>query len=58
MGEAFVQAEHSERLHRALFHNIQTSVDIKYVTGDQVYYKHSDGLVWHSPDNVLDQDGQ
>ena len=40
--EAFIQSEHSERIRRALSHNIRTSGDIKYITGDQVYYKRND----------------
>ena len=56
--EAFIQSEHSERIRRALSHNIRTSGDIKYVTGDQVYYKRKDSEEWHGPGSVLGQDGQ
>ena len=56
--EAFIQSEHSERIRRALSHNIRTSGDVKYVTGDQVYYKRKDSNEWHGPGTVLGQDGQ
>ena len=56
--EAFIQSEHSERIRRALSHNIRTSGDVKYVTGDQVYYKRNDSNEWHGPGTVLGQDGQ
>ena len=42
----------------SLSHNSQTSGDIKYITEDQVYHKRNDGSAWHSPYNVLGQDGQ
>jgi len=56
--EAFIQSEHSERIRRALSHNIRTSGDVKYVTSDQVYYKRKDSDAWHGPGTVLGQDGQ
>ena len=56
--EAFIQSEHSERIRRALSHNIRTSGDVKYITGDQVYYKRKDSNEWHGPGTVLGQDGQ
>ncbi|XP_066913250.1 uncharacterized protein [Clytia hemisphaerica] len=33
--EAFIASEHSERIRRALAHNIRTSGEIKYLTGDR-----------------------
>ena len=56
--EAFVQSENSERIRRALRHNIRPSGDIKYVSGDSVYYKRNDASEWHGPGKVLGQDGQ
>ena len=56
--EAFTQSEHSERIKRALSHNIRTTGDVKYVTGDHVYYKRKDSSEWHGPGIVLGQDGQ
>ena len=37
--EAFIASENSWNLRRALSHNIRTSGDIKYLTGDSVYFK-------------------
>lgn len=56
--EAFIASENSEKIRRALAHNIRTSGDIKYVTGDSVYYKRMDSREWHGPAKVLGQDGQ
>ena len=56
--EAFIASEHSERIRRALSHNIRTSGDIKYITGDHVYYKRNDSNEWKGPGTVLGQDGQ
>ena len=56
--EAFIQCENSERIRRALTHNVRSSGDIKYITGDSVYYKRNDSSAWHGPGKVLGQDGQ
>ena len=36
---AFLASECSEKLRRALRRNIRSSGDIKYFTGDKIYYK-------------------
>jgi transposase InsO family protein len=56
--EGFTQAESSERIRRALNHNLCSSNDIKYVNGDKVFYKHKDDKRWHGPGTVIGQDGQ
>ena len=56
--EAFIPSENSEKLRRALSHNIQTSGGVKYLTGDLVYLKRLDSNSWHGPAKVLGQDGQ
>ena len=56
--EAFIECESSERLKRALNHNVRSSGDIKYVTGDIVYYKRLNEPRWKGPATVLGQDGQ
>ena len=56
--EAFIASENSEKIRRALSHNIRTSGDIKYITGDQIYYKRSNSRERHGPATVLGQDGQ
>ena len=37
--QAFIASESSEKLRRALRHNVRTTGDIKYITGDSVYFK-------------------
>ena len=37
--EAFIAAENSDRIRRALTHNIRSSNDYVYTTGDLEYYK-------------------
>ena len=37
--QVYIASESSERTRRALNHNIRTSGDTKYVTGDNVYLK-------------------
>ena len=54
---AFMQSEASEKIRRALRHNVSSSVDTKYVTGDVVYYKRNDCSRWRGPGKVLGQDG-
>ena len=56
--KAFISSENSEYIRRALSHNIRGSADVKYDTGDSVYYKRIDGKEWHGPAKVLGQDGQ
>ena len=55
--EAFIASENSEKISRALAHNVRTSGDIKYITEDHVYFKHVDSREWHGPATVLAQDG-
>ena len=56
--EAFIASENSEKLRRALSHNIRTSGDIKYLTGVLVYFKRLNNNQWHSPAKVPGQEGQ
>ena len=56
--EAFIKSESSEKIRRALRHNVRTSGDIKYLTGDSVYYKRLNSRKWSGPGTVLGQDGQ
>ena len=56
--EAFIQSENSERIRRALSHNIRTYSDHKYLTGDSVYFKRANEKRWRGPGKVLGQDGQ
>ena len=56
--EAFTAAENSGRISRALSHNIRTTCKVKYMTGDQVYFKRANSREWHGPATVLGQDRQ
>ncbi len=53
--KAFIQAESSERIRRALRHNIRPSGTV-YQPGDKVYYKRDNQ--WKGPGKVLGQDGK
>lgn len=54
---AFIQAEASERIRRALRHQIRAS-NTHYETGDTVYYKRDDNPRWKGPGKVIGQDGK
>ena len=56
--KAFIESENSERIKRALNHNIRSSGDTKYMTGDVVFYKRNDSQLWKGPGTVIGQDGQ
>ena len=51
--EAFVKAESSERVQRALRKNTRTHNNVKYITGDIVYYKRNDDRRWRGPGTVI-----
>ena len=55
---AFVECENSEKIKRALRHNMTSSSQTKYFTGDSVYYKRADSRKWKGPGKVIGQDGQ
>ena len=50
--KAFVEDESNEKIRRALRHNIHTSGDTKYFTGDMVYFKSDDCPKWRGPGTV------
>ena len=54
----FIKNESYEKLRRAMQHNIRTSQDTKYYSGDLVYYKQKDDSYWKGPGTVIGQDGQ
>ena len=54
----FIKNESCEKLRRAMWHNIRTSQDTKYYSGDLVYYKQKDNNYWKGPGTVIGQDGQ
>ena len=56
--KAFVEAENSNRIRRALRHNIRPNSKNKFYTGDLVYYKRNDLRKWQGPGTVIGQDSQ
>ena len=56
--ESFIKAESSAKLQRAMCHNIRSTNNSKYFTGDVVLYKRNNSKKWHGPGTVLGQDGQ
>ena len=55
--KAFIMNENSEKIRRALWHNIRTSNDSIFVSGNSVYYKCICGRRWRGPAAVLVKDG-
>ena len=51
--EAFIASKNFKKIRRALSHNIRTCGDVKYITGDSVYYKRMNSREWHGPAKVL-----
>lgn len=56
--KAFMEAESSERIKRALVHNIRPSSNNKFYIGDTVYYKRMDSRKWKGPGRVIGHDIQ
>ena len=56
--EAFIESESSERIRRALRHNIRTYSDEIYENGEIVYYRRKNVKGWKGPATVLGKDGQ
>ncbi|GAB1610627.1 hypothetical protein Ahia01_001349000 [Argonauta hians] len=50
---AFIQAEASEKLRRALMKKTRMSTVHSYKTGHEVYYKRKDSRRWHGPGIVI-----
>ena len=53
--EAFIASENSEKIRRALNHTVTNSGDIKYITGDSVYFTKANERRWRGPGKVLGQ---
>ena len=56
--KAYIESESSERVKRALKHNLRTTNNHKYVSGDIVFYKRNDAKKWKGPAKVLGTDSQ
>lgn len=55
---AFTQAESSERLKRALCHNVRESDPGDMHYGDEVFYKRLDSPEWRGPGTIIGKDGK
>ena len=55
---AFISCENDERIRRALKSNVRGSGEVKYLTGDEVFYKRDDAVQWHGPGTVIGQINQ
>jgi transposase InsO family protein len=55
---AFIESESSERIRRALRHNIRTYANETYESGDKVYYRRKGYKGWKGPGVVIGKDGQ
>ena len=51
--KAFISSENDERIRRALSHNVRSSSEIKYISGDSVLYKRSESNEWRGPATVI-----
>ena len=56
--KAFVQSENSEKIRRALRHNIRPSANNKFFNGNNVIYKLNDSKKWKGPGIVIGHDSQ
>ena len=54
---AYMASESSNKIQRALSHNVRTTGEIKYFTGDKVFYQRNN-KEWKGPCTVLGQEGQ
>ena len=51
--KAYIECESSEKLRRALRHQIRPSLAQKYDNGDRVYYKRNESTMWMGPGTVI-----
>ena len=51
--KAYIECESSEKLRRALRHQIRPSLSQKYNNGDRVYYKRNESTMWMGPGTVI-----
>ena len=56
--KAFVQAESSEKIKRALKHKIRSCNDAVFDNGDKVYYKRNNNPRWRGPGCVIGRENQ
>ncbi|CAF2215336.1 unnamed protein product [Rotaria magnacalcarata] len=56
--QAFMMSESSERIRRALRHNIRSFTNEQFVNGDLVYYKRNNFTEWKGPGTVIGSENQ
>ena len=56
--QAFIQAESSNKIRKALNSNVRSYADAVYSQGDLVLYKRQNEAKWKGPATVLGKDGQ
>ena len=56
--EGFIKADSSERIKRALSHNVRSSSEAQFTNGENVFFKRNDSKRWHGPGKVIGQDGK
>ena len=56
--QAHIRSESSEKVRRALSHNIRTYSDVQFFTGDKVYYRRRSSKKWSGPATVIGKNGQ
>ena len=56
--KAFIEAECSEKIKRALKHTVRSCNDAVFENGDKVYYKRNNNPRWKGPGCVIGQDGK
>ena len=56
--ESFIKADTSEKIKRALAHNVRPESDMCYENGEKVSFKRQDSKRWHGPGTVIGQEGK
>ena len=56
--ENFIKSESSEKIKRALTHNIRTSSESVFRANEKVFFKRNDDRKWRGPAKVIGQDGK
>lgn len=56
--KAFIAVQNSEEIRRVFSHNTWTTCKMKYISGNQVYFKHAKNHERYGPAKVLGQEGQ
>ena len=54
--KAFIECEASEKIRRALHHNVRQSTTLEFTPGDKVYYKRLDSDYWKGPAEIIGKD--